>query len=94
MPESVEERTMTPFEPLESQFERLMAEEQPDLIELRKLALEIEEFLNSDDYQTLSIQDRGRVQNVRREIKAKIRAIEGGENDGDVDGGDGPGRRV
>ncbi len=90
MPESVEERTMTPFEPLESQFERLMAEEQPDLIELRKLALEIEEFLNSDDYQTLSIQDRGRVQNVRREIKAKIRAIEGGENDGDVDGGDGP----
>ncbi len=64
---------------LESQFEQLRSQEKPSLVELRKLMLEVEDFLNSPEYQELEIGDRNRVQAVRKELLESIRQHEEGE---------------
>lgn len=70
---------MTQLNTLESQFEQLRSQEKPSLVELRKLMLEVEDFLNSPEYQELEIGDRNRVQAVRKELLESIRQQEEGE---------------
>ncbi len=72
---------MTDLETLENKVNLLLSQESPSLAELRNLMLEIDEFINSPDYQTLAIDGRGRLQNIRRELRARIRQIEDEEEE-------------
>jgi tetratricopeptide (TPR) repeat protein len=59
---------MSPFEELESQIEQLHTRENATLVERRHLLLEIEEFINSPDYQALSPDERSRLQLARKDL--------------------------
>ena len=63
---------MSPFEALESQIEQLRSRETVTLVEKRNLLLEIEEFINSPDYQALSPDERNRLQQARKDLLALI----------------------
>jgi tetratricopeptide (TPR) repeat protein len=59
---------MSPFEELERQIEHLRSRENATLVEKRHLLLEVEEFINSPDYQTLSPDERNRLQLARKDL--------------------------
>jgi tetratricopeptide (TPR) repeat protein len=59
---------MSPYEELEHQIEQLRARENVTLVEKRHLLLEVEEFINSPDYQTLSVDARNRLQQARKDL--------------------------
>ncbi len=59
---------MSPFEDLERQIEQQRTRENVTLIEKRQLLLEVEEFINSPDYQSLSPDERNRVQLARKDL--------------------------
>jgi tetratricopeptide (TPR) repeat protein len=75
---------MTHFEILSSQVMDAININVPDLIELRKLMLELDEFINSDEYQALSMEERSQLQGIRKDLISKVRQREdaGGELDG------------
>lgn len=83
---------MNPFETLESQIEQLNTRDSANLVEMRNLLLEIEEFISSDEYQTLSSEERGRLQTARTDLIARMQTQEQGDADADQrDGGAGEG---
>jgi tetratricopeptide (TPR) repeat protein len=63
---------MSPFEALEHQFGQLRSRENATLVEKRNLLLEVEEFINSPDYQALSPDERNRLQQARKDLLALI----------------------
>jgi tetratricopeptide (TPR) repeat protein len=67
---------MSPFEALESQIEQLRSREKVTLVEKRNLLLEVEEFINSPDYQALSPDERNRLQQARKDLLALIQQEE------------------
>ena len=67
---------MTLYKEVIEKFDAFLAQEDTSLVEMRKLMLELEEFINSDDYQELSIQDRTQLQDARKILRAKIRQQE------------------
>jgi len=67
---------MSPFEALESQIEQLRSRETATLVEKRNLLLEVEEFINSPDYQALSPDERNRLQQARKDLLALIQQEE------------------
>ena len=71
---------MTLYDELIEKFDAFLAQDEPSLIEMRRLMLELEEFINSDDYQGLSIQERTQLQDARKVLRTKIRQQED-END-------------
>jgi tetratricopeptide (TPR) repeat protein len=72
---------MNPFDALERQIEQLRNLESASLAERRNLLLEIEEFINSEDYQTLSPDERSRLQTARTDL---IQQIKGEEQNPDL----------
>ncbi len=62
---------MSPFEELESQIEQLRRKPAASQGERRTLLLEIEEFVSSADYQSLSADERQRIQAARKELIAE-----------------------
>lgn len=73
---------MTSFDSLENRANLLLNQEGPNLADLRQVTLEIEEFIGSEDFQSLATEERGRVQNARKDLKARIRQIESGDGNG------------
>lgn len=74
---------MISTEILEDRARSLFSQEPPVPAELRKLMLEIEELISSEDYQALDMNGRNRLQSLRKEVKARLR--------GPDDGSDAPG---
>ncbi|HLA98144.1 MAG TPA: hypothetical protein VJL34_06795, partial [Anaerolineales bacterium] len=68
---------MSLFDELLAQIEQLHARDTADLVDRRSLLLEIEEFISSAAYQSLSSEERGRLQVSRKELIALIQQGEG-----------------
>jgi tetratricopeptide (TPR) repeat protein len=68
---------MTQMNELLERLEGLRDQEAPSLVELRNVMLEVDEFINSDEYQSLSLQDRSVLQSARKELRQLIRQQEG-----------------
>ncbi len=66
---------MATFEFLQTTFQELISQEIPPLLELRKALLEFEEFLTTSEYSDLSAESREQIQNMRRDLKARIRHV-------------------
>lgn len=64
---------MTDYQNLMGRFEQLRNQEGGGLVELRKLILEVEDFLNSEDYLSLSTEERNQMQNLRKDLRAQLR---------------------
>lgn len=67
---------MLPVESIENRANNLLSQEEPPLGELRKIMLDIEELIASPEYAGLPADDRSRLQNARRDLRAKIRQLE------------------
>lgn len=67
---------MSRIENIENRVNEILMQETPDLSEMRRLILEIDEQINSESYQTLSLDERGRLQRARKELKTRIRQQE------------------
>jgi len=63
---------MTPLESLLEQIDQTIPRDSATLAELRNLLLEIEEFISSEDYRTLSGGERDRIQAARKECMARL----------------------
>jgi len=63
---------MNPFDVLETQIEQLKNLSSASLAERRNLLLEIEEFINSEDYQALSPDERNRLQAARKDLIMQV----------------------
>src|SRR3990172_7098642 len=68
---------MSLFDELLAQIEQLHARDTADLVDRRSLLLEIEEFISSAAYESLSSEERGRLQASRKELIALIQQGEG-----------------
>jgi tetratricopeptide (TPR) repeat protein len=71
-----QEPSMNSFEQINSALEQLNEQEGVDLVDLRKMMIEIEEFVNSDQYNSLSIDQRGQIQEARKTLRAQIQQSE------------------
>ena len=67
---------MSPFEDLERQIEQQRTRENVTLVEKRQLLLEVEEFINSPDYQSLSPDERNRLQLARKDLLVLVQQQE------------------
>jgi tetratricopeptide (TPR) repeat protein len=63
---------MDPFDTLERQIEQVRGHDSADLVDKRNLLLEIEEFISSEDYQSLSLEERSRLQAARKDLMSEI----------------------
>ncbi len=70
---------MNPFEALENQIDQLTSRDSASLVEMRNLLLEIEEFISSEDYQSLSPDERSRLQAARKDLMTRMQTQENGE---------------
>jgi len=61
------------FETLETSINALFDQEAPPLLDLRKSLLELEELINSPEYQSIPADQRSRLQDLRKELKSRIR---------------------
>jgi tetratricopeptide (TPR) repeat protein len=71
---------MSSYDDLDRQIEQLRSRDSTTLVDLRNLLLEIEEFINSEDYQALSPAERSQLQSARKELIQSIQVQEGGTN--------------
>jgi tetratricopeptide (TPR) repeat protein len=67
---------MNRFDEISSALEQLNEQENVDLVDLRKMMIEIEEFVNSEHYTSLSIEQRGQIQEARKALRAQIQQSE------------------
>lgn len=67
---------MTEFMELLTATQSLLEQQSPPIFELRKALLEVEEIIGSGDYLDYSIADQNQIQNLRRDLKARIRQLE------------------
>jgi tetratricopeptide (TPR) repeat protein len=74
---------MNPFDSLEHQIENLRQQNTASLVEIRNLLLEVEEFIDSDDYRNLAPDERSRLQDGRKELIAKIETRENSKEGGE-----------
>jgi tetratricopeptide (TPR) repeat protein len=72
---------VTFLESIESESKGLLNQETPPLVEIRKALLEIEEFIASADYSDVPSEQRDRLQNLRKELKSRLRTQENQESD-------------
>ncbi len=68
---------MNPFDVLETQIEQLRNQTSASLTDRRNLLLEIEEFINSEDYQALSPDERNRLQTARKDLITQVQEQSG-----------------
>lgn len=69
---------MTDFDNLQAQAERLSEQQPPPLPEIRKLMVEIDEYFNSAEFQSLSREERSQLQAVYKDLRAKMRGQDSG----------------
>lgn len=67
---------MIDIETLQTEAARLIGQEPPALPEIRKLMLEMDEFFNSPDFQSLEREQRTALQAQYKELRAKVRGPE------------------
>jgi tetratricopeptide (TPR) repeat protein len=67
------------IETFENKINNLLIQETPALADMRRIMLEIDEFINSPDYPGLNIDERGRLQNLRKDLRSRIREQEDAE---------------
>ena len=67
---------MADFETLQAEANRLIRQEPPPLPEIRKMMVEMDEFINSADFQGLNREQRGKLQNQFQELRARVRGPE------------------
>ena len=72
---------MSRVESFENRINDLLIQETPPLPEMRRLMLEIDDFVNSSDFQQISLEERGRMQSARKDLKSRIRQQEDEEED-------------
>jgi tetratricopeptide (TPR) repeat protein len=82
---------MNRFEDITSALEQINEQESVDLVDLRKIMIEIEEFVNSDQYSTLSIEQRGQMQEARKTLRARIQESEAQDTSVASEAGGAPG---
>ena len=68
---------MTDIESLQAEANRLIRQEPVPLLEIRKKIVEMDELINSPEYQSLDREQRSQVQNLYKELRARMRASEG-----------------
>jgi tetratricopeptide (TPR) repeat protein len=68
---------MSDFEFLRAEAGRLVEQEPAALPEIRKLMVEMDEFFNSPDFQTLEREERSNIQLLYKDLRARVRAPEG-----------------
>lgn len=71
---------MSAFEALEAKINHLLNQEDSTLSDLRRGMLEIEEFISTEEYSSLPPEERGRLQNTRKDLKARIRELQDGDS--------------
>jgi tetratricopeptide (TPR) repeat protein len=64
------------IESLQNEISNLLDQDNPPLVELRKSLLEVEEFIASSEYQDLDADQRNLAQDLRRDLKNRLRQIE------------------
>ncbi len=62
---------------LENEGGRLLSQENPPIAELRKISIELDETIHSDDYRNLDPEHKERIQNLYRDISEKIKTQSG-----------------
>lgn len=67
---------MTEPDTLETQINALLAAETPNLAELRRLLLELDELLNSPEFAGLDAEQRSRLQTARKDLRPRILQLE------------------
>ncbi len=67
---------MADFESLQAEANQLARQEPPPLPEIRKMMVEMDEYINSPDFQNLDREQRGNLQNLYKELRARIRGPE------------------
>jgi tetratricopeptide (TPR) repeat protein len=67
---------MTDIETLQTEANRLIRQEPPPLPEIRKMIVEMDEVINSPDFQNFDREQRGQLQNLYKELRARIRGPE------------------
>ena len=67
---------MTEFESIMSEAQGLLDEPEPSLVELRSALLDLDEAINSPGYIGLSFEEQSNLQNLRKELQARVEAQE------------------
>ena len=65
---------------IESQIQDLLIHATPPIIELRKVILELDDYLDTSEFSTLETPERARLQGLRKDLLNRLRQIEAGEN--------------
>ena len=71
---------MNSSESLETRANQLLEQEGPALSELRKLSIEIDDFINSSAYQELNPEQQRKYQDLYRNLMNRVRSISEGKN--------------
>lgn len=72
---------MTDSQNLETRINALLASETPNLAELRRLSLELDEILNSPEFGEMEPEMRSRLQSARKDMRQRVRQLEDEEDD-------------
>ena len=67
---------MTDIETLKTEADRLIHQEPLALPEIRKMIVEMDELINSPDFQNFDREQRGQLQNLYKELRARLRGPE------------------
>lgn len=67
---------MSDFDEILDRISESLARSQNDLVELRRLILDTDEYLESAAYSALGVEDRQRLQTARRDLKDRLRQLE------------------
>ena len=69
---------MADFETLQAEANRLIRQEPPPLPEIRKMMVEMDELINSPDFQSYDREQRGQLQTLYKDLRTRVRGPEGG----------------
>ena len=72
---------MSRVETFENRVNDLLIQENPALADMRRVMLEIDDYLNSAEYPSLSVDERSRLQSARKDLKARLRRQEDAEEE-------------
>jgi tetratricopeptide (TPR) repeat protein len=72
---------MNQFDLLVQKSEQALTQEEASPVDLRKLVLEIDDLLNSEEYKDLSTEQRDRLQSARKELRERLN-LQASEKDG------------
>jgi tetratricopeptide (TPR) repeat protein len=70
---------MNSFDEIDKKHQELQDSSSASVVELRHLLLDIEELVNSPDYQTLAPDQRSALQSMRKELMQRIQELENGD---------------